>query len=61
MSYRSMVFYASLQVYYCKQCSHVETNSYPADEVDGLISPGLIDQESGIFVDGQVVDEEVQH
>ena len=60
MSYRSMVFYASLQVYYCKQRSHVETNAYPADEADGSVSLGLIDQESEIFVDGQVINEEVQ-
>ena len=61
MSHRSMVFCAPLQVCCCKQCSHEETNACPADEVGDSVSLSLIDQESGIFVDDQVVDEEVQH
>ena len=60
MSYRSMVFCASLQIYCCIQHSHEEINSCPADEADDSVPPGLIGQESEIFVDGQVIDEEVQ-
>ena len=52
MSYSSMVFCNSLQVYCCKQRSHEEMNPCPADEADGSVSLGLIDRESGIFVDG---------